>query len=274
MTATVYMIGNAKGGVSKTTVTTMLAYQTSHFRGEKTLVIDLDPTPSATMILAKSADYEEIHQSLIRGIRVGSLEHEILPIDENLDIIPGSTALDDLDLYLEGIYPGDKGEQLNLLNELLEPLRSRYDRIFIDLPPNYKYFHESAILASDYCVLPMQVQDLSLTAAEIYIKRMNRTAEEYGSDINIVGIIPVFVSRDSNEEKFGHEQIREYYGNVVVDTPLLNRERIKGFSRTGIMVNTRDPWVKDAHEIFANIWDELQLREDYFENLKGGAINE
>lgn len=280
MTATVYMIGNAKGGVSKTTVTTMLAFQTSYFRGEKTLVLDLDATPSATMMIAKSANIENISQSLIRGIRSGNLEKEILPITDNLDLIPGSPMLDDLDMYLGQIYPNSKAHQLNLLNELLEPLRQRYDRIFIDLPPNYKYFHESAILASDYCILPMQVQDFSLSAAEIYINRMNKTAETYGADINVVGIVPVFVNKDSNEEKFFFEQTKEYFGNVVVETPLTNKERIKAFSRTGIQVPDESTglfdkrWILDAHDIFRDIWNELLMREDYFEELKGGVINE
>ncbi|XP_070171392.1 GRIP and coiled-coil domain-containing protein-like [Polyergus mexicanus] len=43
MTASVYVVGNFKGGVGKTKTVTMLAYEASTLKNRKTLVIDLDP---------------------------------------------------------------------------------------------------------------------------------------------------------------------------------------------------------------------------------------
>lgn len=268
MSAKVYMIGNAKGGVGKTTVSTMLAFHTSHFQKEKTLVIDMDSTPAATVMLTRSAGLEKITKTLMRGIRLKNLENEIISVNEFLDVIPGSPQLDELDDYLEEAYPGDRRQQINLINELLEPLKNKYDRIFFDLPPQYRYYHEAAILASDYCIIPLHAQELSLTAVEIYIKKMNNTAELYDTGIDVIGLVPVIVNKDSNEEMFGLEQVKDIFGDLVIETVMPHRERMKTFARTGILLyeDHKDTWIADAHNIAGEIWSDLQVRQAYFDN--------
>lgn len=59
MTATVYTVGNFKGGVGKTKLVTMLAYDNAILRDKKTLIIDMDPQANASQIMAKTADIKK-----------------------------------------------------------------------------------------------------------------------------------------------------------------------------------------------------------------------
>lgn len=272
MSAKTYLMGNLKGGVSKTTVTTMLAYQTAVFRGEKTLVIDMDPSPGATKLLAKTANITEITKSITGGFMTGDLTTQIMPVLENLDMIPGDESFGDLTRLLEQLFPGDLNAQFNYLNILLEPLREEYDRIFIDLPPSQHDYHRNAILASDYCILPLQIQDPSLDAAELYIRFMNDMAENYDADIQVLSIVPVAVSSGSKEEQFSLDTAREMYGTNVYEHVLPQRERIRTFARDGIQHPDEQKglgkgWTKEVHEYFSDLWDELQEVEKYFETL-------
>ncbi|RHW45422.1 ParA family protein [Bombilactobacillus bombi] len=64
MTATTFTVGNFKGGVGKTKITTMLAYDSAILRDKKTLVIDLDPQANATTILARTGNISEVNYTI------------------------------------------------------------------------------------------------------------------------------------------------------------------------------------------------------------------
>lgn len=260
MTATTYMMGNLKGGVSKTTITTMLAFQTSVFNGKKTLVIDMDPSPGATKLLAKTAKVYEINKSISTGFLEGDLTSQVMPILENLDLIPGDEGFAELTRLISSKFPSDLTAQYSYLSTLLEPLKDSYDYIFIDLPPSQYDYHRNAILASDYCILPLHIQDPSIDAADQYIRLIRTMVESHNASIELGGIVPVSTARDSKEEASALEYLRETYGDALTDTVVVQRERIRKFAREGIASPEKAPndyWVKNAHQIFKELWEDI-----------------
>lgn len=280
MSAKVYSMGNLKGGVAKTTLTTMLAYQATVFNGEKTLVIDMDPSPGATKLLAKTGGIDEISKSITDGFIDGSLVDQVMPIMENLDLIPGDESFGDLTRLLERLFPGEWYDQFNYLNTLLEPLRDQYDRIFIDLPPSQHDYHRNAIMAADYCIIPLQMMIPSLDAADQYLSFIDDLAHEYDINIQLLGVAAVATAKDSKEELFALEEASKMYGPNLFDTVIYYKERIKAYAREGIshpndgVFPIDKKWNKDAHSPFESLWKEALKREEYFESIKeGGAIN-
>ena len=70
MTATTYTVGNFKGGVGKTKIVTMLAFDNAVVNKKKTLVIDIDPQANASQILARTVDLDHIDKTIVDGIQV------------------------------------------------------------------------------------------------------------------------------------------------------------------------------------------------------------
>lgn len=62
----VYVIGNLKGGVGKTTTTVNLAYTYAEMGG-RTLVIDLDPQCNCTRFFAKVNEYNKTIKDVLEA---------------------------------------------------------------------------------------------------------------------------------------------------------------------------------------------------------------
>lgn len=270
MTAKVYVIGNLKGGVSKTTLTTMFAYQTALFDNERTLVIDMDPSPGASLKLAKSGDVDYLGTSITNGFLEGDLEPEIISIKNNLDLIPSNSSFGDLTRLLIRLFPDSLEDQFTYLKKLIEPLKEKYDRIFIDTPPSQLDYHKNAIMAADYCIIAFQTQEPSLEAAKDYIDLMSFMVENFDANLQVLGVVPVFTNKRSEEEKFVFEKALDLYGGNVLNTKLYHQERIKGFATRGIEFRKlpsgrMDMWDLRAHEPFKQMWKELMINETDYE---------
>ena len=84
----VYVIGNLKGGVGKTTTTVNLAYTYAEMGG-RTLVIDLDPQCNCTRFFAKVNEYNKTIKDVLEAPEhINSAIYRTKY--EDIDIIKGS----------------------------------------------------------------------------------------------------------------------------------------------------------------------------------------
>lgn len=186
---------NYKGGVGKTTVTANLAAELA-FRGEKVLVIDLDPQASLTFSLVKP-DYWEAKLSADRTIKnwfdsftsnkpLSLSDLVITPEVANgyitegqLDLIPSHLGLINVDLELATELGGatlkqSKQNYLRVHRRLADGLQdledSGYDLVLIDCPPNFNVVTKTAIVASDFILIPAKPDYLSTLGID-YLRR-------------------------------------------------------------------------------------------------------
>lgn len=272
MSGTVYVVGNFKGGVGKTKTVTMLAYESAHFLNERTLVIDMDPQGNATRVLAKTGNLDAIDKSITDGFQNGSLENEIIKVMENLDIVPANTSFRNLPKMLFNMFPDDEVAQITYLKQLVTPLKEKYDRIYIDVPPTISDYSDNAMLAADYCIIVLQTQELSLDGAQTYIAYMQFLAENYDADLQVLGIIPMMLRQGGRVDTKVLDQAKEIYGGNVLNTIVNYQERLKVYDVEGIhmhknMSGTIDMWDAKAHQLFVDVLTELNEHEEYLENL-------
>ena len=161
MRAKILAIANQKGGVGKTTTTLSLGAALAR-RGEKVLLLDLDPHicasvhmryyPDATtpkvfeLFQAGQDDWEKVWAHIITR-----QEGQIC------DFGPGSIRLSEL----EGDLKDRKGKGL-ILKQALACLRERYDYILLDCPPHMGLIMANALVASDLLIIPIQTDFLAL----------------------------------------------------------------------------------------------------------------
>ncbi|EAE1273814.1 ParA family protein [Listeria seeligeri] len=268
----VYVVGNFKGGVGKTKVGTMLAYESALHKNRKTLLIDLDPQGNATSILAKTGNIDKIETSITSGFKNGNLENEIVHVVENLDLIPSNTSFRNLSKILLGLFPNDESKQIFYLNELIQPLKKIYDSIYIDVPPTISDYSDNAMLAADYCIIVLQTQELSLDGAQTYIAYMQYLADTYNSELDVLGLIPMMLRKGGRVDQKVLDQAKDMYGSNVLNTIVKYQERLKVYDVEGISVNYNvngkiDMWDTKAHQVFIDVLEELDAHEVILQNI-------
>lgn len=167
-------------------------------------------------------------------------------------------------------FPDNEDKQINYLNKLIEPLKSQYDSIYIDVPPTISDYSDNAMLAADYCIIVLQTQELSLDGAQTYIAYMQYLADSYNNELQVLGIIPCMLRPGGRVDTKILNQAQELYGGNVLDTVVKYQERLKVYDVEGIKVNYSytgkpDGWDLKAHQIFIDVLNELNEHEEYLE---------
>lgn len=271
MTATTYVVGNFKGGVGKTKIVTMLAYDNSTIRNKKTLVVDMDPQGNASQVLARTGNVAVIEKTITSGIQEMDLTKCITPIIENLDLIACDTSFRSFTKFVIKNYDTEI-EQVSVINKLLMPLKEEYDTIFIDVPPTISEYSDNAMVASDYSLIAFQTEEESFEGVKKYVGYQNFMIDRYNIDLQVVGIIACMLKSNSKIDLGILSEAREEYGSAVLDTVITYQERLKGYSRDGIHLTKNkngkyEQWDYKAHKIFIDILDEVEARENYLEGV-------
>ena len=161
----VWTVANQKGGVGKTTTAVSLAGILAE-RGQKTLMIDLDPHGSMTSYFGLDPDtVEESGYSLFQAaanntkISMASvLQRTRVP---NLSLLPASTSLVSLDRQF-----GSHGGMGVVIKSALNRWGSYFDYVVIDCPPMLGVLLVNALAASDRVIVPVQTEFLALKGLE------------------------------------------------------------------------------------------------------------
>jgi len=137
-----------KGGVGKTALSVNLAFAFTE-KGYRTLLIDLDPQGAAAFYFrVDSAEKFKMtdKRSLIEGLRNNIRESDF----PGLDIIPANLAYRHFDILLHGMK-----KRRTQLRNILDGLKSDYDVIVLDCPPNITLLSENIFRATDSIVVPV-----------------------------------------------------------------------------------------------------------------------
>lgn len=184
------VVFNQKGGVGKSTITCNLA-AISAARGKKTLVIDLDAQCNSSHYLLGNAA-EEIK------LNVGAFFDQMLNFKlypekienfvhatpfANLSIMPSSEELSSLQGKLESRY------KIYKLRDALKELSQQFDEIYIDTPPALNFYTQSALIASNRCLIPFDCDDFSRKALYTLQANVHEIKQDHNSELQIEGIV-------------------------------------------------------------------------------------
>lgn len=171
-----------KGGVAKTTLAINLADCLSKRHGKRVLLVDVDPQFNATQCLLSPEDYvkhlklngdttltvfDRANRVIPSTVKKGASttpkkleEIEVIEIKRNFDLLPGN-----LELYRLEMAPGDGRE--NRLKNYLNKVSEQYDYVVVDTPPTPSVWMTSALIASNYYLIPVKADPISLTGIDL-----------------------------------------------------------------------------------------------------------
>lgn len=188
--AHVICVGNQKGGVGKTTNCVQLAAAFTE-RGKKCLIIDLDMTAGATKSLKAPTQGWNDSFDLITGPE--NAEDAVIDNNDpdvklppNLHLVPGSARLKDLEQYL---HEHEWVVHQDMLLGPVDQLRSRYDYIFLDTPPQSTKTTIPALKAADFVILSAMPDRLAIEALGEAIQQIITAQQGPHPDLMLLGVI-------------------------------------------------------------------------------------
>ncbi|KWX20449.1 chromosome partitioning protein ParA [Mycolicibacterium wolinskyi] len=161
----VYLFGNGKGGVGKTTCSTHAAALVAS-DGARVLLVDLNGQGNVANVLgfANSAANDK-GVNLFSAITAGAALTPVRDVRPNLDVIPGGPMVRRITpvLAAEMGNPQSAKQVLMSLALALQKISHAYNLIIIDSPPESQLLLQLALCAARFVVVPMKTDNLSRT---------------------------------------------------------------------------------------------------------------
>jgi chromosome partitioning protein len=200
---------NNKGGTGKTTTSVSLAAFLAR-QGYRVLLLDLDPQASASIALGLG--WHELSPSLADLVQNAADIREAIHRTQlpSLDLIPGEMDLASTDILLADV-PGREG----FLNNLIAPIRSRYDFIICDCPPSLSLLPINALVCADHYLVPMAPEYLALEGLISLQEAIGRLCDGMGLRIRLLGILLTMVRPWSWSQRRVTNLVRNQYGSQV-----------------------------------------------------------
>lgn len=194
---------NMKGGVAKTTLAVNLADCLAKRHNKRVLLIDVDPQFNATQCLMDPEQYVEHvtnsgdtivnifdrnHRATASTVgasqvmKAKSLDDIEVVNTGRFDLLPGS-----LELYRLEMAPGEGRE--NRLKAFLATLKDKYDYVVIDTPPTPSVWMTSALIASQYYLIPVKADPISLTGIDLLRSIINEKKENFALQLDCAGLV-------------------------------------------------------------------------------------
>ncbi len=181
MGARIVTFVNQKGGVGKTTTAVSLAAALSR-RGQRVLLIDLDPQANATSALGVDGSaLAGVYEALLDET---PMEECIVPVpEEEIGLVPSNRELSGAEVELVPVLARERR-----LTNAVTPMRDRYDWILIDCPPSLGLLTINALTASDNVVIPVQCEYMALEGLSRLVETLELVRRNLNPTLSVLGV--------------------------------------------------------------------------------------
>ena len=249
------MVSNQKGGVGKTTTAISLGAALVD-RGQRVLIIDLDPQANATSGLGITKDRAGTYGVLLKE----------QPITESVV----QTEVPGLDLLPSG--PDMAGAEVELVPLMAREYRLRqalraardYDTVIVDCPPSLGLLTVNALAAGDGVVVPVQCEYYALEGLAQLIATIDAVRQRLNDHLEVLAIVLTMEDRRNRLSMQVVEEVRSHFPKLVAKTRIPRTVRLAEAPSYGKPISVYDPSSRAAQaygELAGEIEQRLQARE-------------
>ena len=212
---------NMKGGVGKSTLTANIGWYCAFYADLRVLMVDLDPQFNLSQYVLGNDRYES-HLAGQKPTVLDVFEQHTPGNGKEVGAEAIAVARRWTDGSLIHVLPSrlelawtlkNPHQKEHLLRDYIQDVKDRYDLVLIDCPPTESMLTTAAYMASDYLVVPVRPEYLSIIGLPLLIRSLgdHRKAFKNEPHPKLAGII----FNDSESSKNEHERSRRTVENVA-----------------------------------------------------------
>jgi chromosome partitioning protein len=187
--------------------------------------VDVDPQGNLTSGVGQKG----------RASEAGTVYNALTSLESTTDAAPFiiSTAIDRLHLIpAERNRTGAEIEMVTLsgreerLRALVDPLRDRYDYIFIDCPPSLGLLTLNALVAADAVLIPLHCEYFALEGLADLVGTMRRVRAALNPGLDIDGVLLTMFDERTNLGQQVANDVRNFFKEKVFRTVIPRNVRL------------------------------------------------
>lgn len=249
MATQIVAVLNQKGGVGKTTTCVSLGAALAR-RGQEVLLVDIDPQANLTVhVGVDPRTVERSTYTLLLGRH--DLASAVRPTSTaGMSVVPSTLALANAEIQLASAV----GREL-ILREALEvwlgPQPSpKADFVIIDCPPSLGILTMNALCASTDVLLPLQAEFFALQGVAGILESL-KAVQRLNRGLKLSYVVPCMVDRRKTLARDVLEEVRRYFGNLVVQTMIRPNVKLAEAPSHGKTIFEYDPSSNGAKDYAA-----------------------